>query len=269
MASNEQQIIDRYTSRAEDGRADVSRAWGLEFHYTKKLTNDYIHPDSHVLELGCATGYYGLHYADKCAHYTGIDIVPEHIALFRKKIAENGLQNITTEVGDATALTLPDNSFDVVLCLGPMYHLPPEEREKVFRESKRVCKPGGILAYAYISPIGAYMKGMMLAPTMYPSMQANEFVLRQRRDDRMPDLFFYAMPEDMRSEAEKHDLTVLRNAGINFTSSENMINSMSEEQFAAFMEISDEMVEHESCAGLSIHCLLVGRKDKQTGMLSG
>ena len=39
-----------------------------------------------MLEIGCGTGYYGFYYADKCQEYLGIDIVPDHIALFKQKI---------------------------------------------------------------------------------------------------------------------------------------------------------------------------------------
>ena len=41
-----------------------------------------------VLELGCGTGYYGMYFADMCAEYTGIDITPENIEIFNRKIKE-------------------------------------------------------------------------------------------------------------------------------------------------------------------------------------
>jgi ubiquinone/menaquinone biosynthesis C-methylase UbiE len=121
MASNENLVKRTYAKGIEEKRATESHATGLEFHFTKKLLDGYIQRDSHVLEVGCGPGYYGMHYADQCAHYTGIDIVPENIELFRNKIRARGCENVTAEVGDATALQLPDESYDVVLCWGPMY----------------------------------------------------------------------------------------------------------------------------------------------------
>ena len=41
-----------------------------------------------MLELGCGTGYYGMYFADMCAEYTGIDITPENIEIFNRKIKE-------------------------------------------------------------------------------------------------------------------------------------------------------------------------------------
>lgn len=75
----------------------------------------------------------------------GIDITPENIKIFKKKALESGLKNVVGKVGDATKLeNIPNESFDVVLCLGPLYHLPPNERELVFAECRRICKNGGI-----------------------------------------------------------------------------------------------------------------------------
>jgi hypothetical protein len=55
-----------------------------------------------------------------------------------------------------------ENEFDVVLVFGPMYHLPPEERDMVFEESKRICKIDGIIMFAYQSKLGAYLQAGIL-----------------------------------------------------------------------------------------------------------
>lgn len=68
---------------------------------------------------------------------------------------ESKLNNISCQLGDAANLeNIDDNSFDVVLCLGPMYHLPPSERETVIAECERVCKNGWLPAFAYINKTG-------------------------------------------------------------------------------------------------------------------
>jgi len=260
MATNENKIRENYISGREDTRAVWSRASGLEFHYTKKLLREYVKPDSRVLELGCATGYYGMYFADKCAEYVGIDITPENIEVFDEKIKSAGLKNVRAEVGDATKLNLSDNGFDVVLCLGPMYHLPPEERELVFSECKRVAWDSALTAFAYISPIGAYLKGILMRPEKYPNEKANEYCLGKGRDDLRPDVFFYCTPENIAGRAEAHGFTVLRNSGTDFTFDDKLINGMSDEQFKAWMTLSDYMVEAESCSGLANHGLLICRK---------
>lgn len=84
MASNQEKIINQYFNYNEDNRANESRAVGLEFHYTKKFLSEYIISESRVIELGCGTGYYGMFFADKCAYYTGVDLLPENIITFNE-----------------------------------------------------------------------------------------------------------------------------------------------------------------------------------------
>lgn len=261
MSSNEDKIREKYQSQKEDGRAALSRASGLEFHYTKKILGEYITAPSSGIELGCATGYYGMYFAEKCKKYVGVDISPENIALFNEKIENAGLKNVSAVVGDAANMCgFCDNSFDVVLALGPMYHLPSEEREIVFSECKRICKSGGIIALAYISPMGAYLKGCLMAPNTYPNQKANEYVLEKGIDDLQTDVFFFATPEQITERAKVHGLAVLKNVGVDFTFDDKLINEMSDEQYEAWMVLSDYIITSESCAGLSNHSLLICRK---------
>ena len=144
MSLNQTKLIEQYTSGNEEARADSSRTAGLEFYYTKKHLGGMIGKNDRVLEIGCATGYYGLYYAEQCREYVGIDIVPKHIGLFREKIAARGLKNVSCQVGDGTDLKgIEDESFDVVLCLGPMYHLTEQERSAFLKNARGYADAAG------------------------------------------------------------------------------------------------------------------------------
>lgn len=130
MTDNKEKVLahyEDYTHKVgEDNRATASRSTSIEFHYTKIILDKFIRKDSRILEVGCGTGYYGMYYADKCKEYVGVDLFPHHIEIFQQKIHESKKNNLSCVVGDATNLEgIENNSFDVVLCLGPMYHLPP------------------------------------------------------------------------------------------------------------------------------------------------
>ncbi len=260
MSKNEKQLIEQYRLGNEDGRAASSRSTNLEFHYTKKHLHGLIQKTDRVLEVGCATGYYGLYYAGSCQDYVGIDIVPEHIDLFRQKIAQRRLNNVSCRVGDATSLKgVGDNSFDVVLCLGPMYHLPPRERELVFAECARVCKQDGVLAFAYINKVGVYA-GACILDSRYPNELANQCVLENGTDDLRPELFFYTTPEEMASRAASYGLHKIKNLGTDFFFLMNLVNEMNDEEFERMRPLYDQMTSYESCTGMSNHALLVCRK---------
>ena len=252
-----------YTNRrGEDNRASTaSRSDSLEFYYTKKALSEYITPNCRVLEVGCGTGYYAMHFADKCKKYVGVDLFQPHVDIFNRKIAERGLKNVSCTQGDATNLSeIADNSFDIVLCLGPMYHLPPEGRELVFAECARVCKSGGIAAFAYVNKVGLYAGACIIMEDIYPNKFANETVLRQGINDENPGIFFFTMPEEMEATASKHGLTKIRNMGTDFFITKNVVDKMDDEKFEIFMELMDEMVNYESCTGMSNHALLICRK---------
>ena len=261
MSNYKEQIIKRYgEGSAEDGRDNYSRTSALEFHYTKKHMDKFITPDTCVLEIGCATGYYGMYFADKCKEYDGVDLFPPHIEIFKQKIIDNKLTNVSCQVGDGTNLeNIPDSSFDVVLCLGPMYHLPPEERELVFAECKRVCKPDGVTAFAYINKVGVYAGACVQDDWrhIYPNAATNEYVFEKGTDDERPGLFYFTMPEEMEIAAARHGFTKIKNLATNFMFTMKIVNDMDDERFEVMRPLYDQMTNYESYTGMSDHALLI------------
>lgn len=263
MSRNETIVKENYQDAREENRAVQSRYSGIEFHYTTKHISEYINQNTAVIELGCGTGYYAMHFSDKCREYTGVDITPENIELFNKKIKAQGLKNVKGLIGDATNINeISDNSFDVVLCLGPMYHLPPAERELVFAECRRICKDGGIAVFSYINKVGIYAGGCVhdKLREVYPNENANRFVLEQNTDDLKPDLFFYTMPEEIESVSEKYGFTKIKNLGTDFFITSSIVETMSEERFETMKPLLDQMTSYESCTGMSNHAVLICRK---------
>jgi len=262
MSSNERLVLSKYSNQCEEGRANQSRADSLEFYFTKKILEKYIGKQSKVIEVGCGTGYYGMFLHDKCKEYTGIDITPENIDLFNEKIRKENISNISTMTGDGTNLiNINNNEFDVVLVFGPMYHLPPEEREIAFEESKRICKENGIIMYAYQSKLGAYLQaGILSYPNHYPNKKTNEYVLIKETDDENPELFYFTTPNKMKESANKHGLEVIKNIGVNFYFNKEQINNMDDEKFECWLEFSEYLCNDESCTGLSNHSILICRK---------
>ena len=259
MSSNEQLIQIRYSNKKEDKRAFYSRTAGLEFHYTKKVLENFIDKQSQIIEIGCGTGYYGLYFSQKCKEYTGIDLVPENIEVFNQKIADSKITNIITMVGDATKLiNIKNNEYDIVLSLGPMYHLPPNERDLAFIEAKRICKENGIVVFAYQNKLGAYLQsGILSNPNLYPNEKANEYILVKETDEESPGLFYFTTPEEIAERAKLHGFSVIKNIGINYFFNSEQINNMDEEKFRCWLEFSDYLCESESCTGLSVHALLI------------
>src|SRR5204862_5703302 len=85
-----------------------------------------------------------------------VDPCPLHVAEARAT-----LRSGTARVGDARGLDEPDASFDAVLLLGPLYHLPErDDRLAALREARRVVRPGGQVFAAAISRCASAFDGM-------------------------------------------------------------------------------------------------------------
>ena len=262
MASNAKNIIERYgDGTREEKRSTENRAdYIMEYKYTKKLLEKYISKESSVLEIGCGTGYYGMYLANKCKKYFGIDITPGNIDLFQKKISENNLKNVEAKIADATDLKfINDSSYDIALVFGPIYHLPPNESELVFMESKRICKQNGLIMFSYINKIGVYFTGCINESDKYPDKQKNQTLLLDGIDDSRDNIYWFTMPEKMETNAIKIDLIVLDNLGVDFTLVPEMY-SITSERKEIWEEITDLLCSSKSCTGFANHAVMICKK---------
>lgn len=151
-------VVHYYEQYNEHARLTTDNSRRLEFITTTHLMDKYISKDANLLDLGAGTGIYSFYFAGKGCMVTSTDLTPKHVELIRATIAQEGLTNIVAEPADATDLSsYADESFDAVLCLGPMYHLKDRAAQlNCLRECTRVLRPGGIVGVAYVNRLFIY-----------------------------------------------------------------------------------------------------------------
>jgi ubiquinone/menaquinone biosynthesis C-methylase UbiE len=129
---------ERLTTRSAAGQVEAARI--------RALVEARIAPASRVLDVGGGTGAHAAWLAAAGHDVTLIDPVPEHVA------AASAVGTFGAQEGDARALAFPDASADVVLLLGPLYHLRDRaDRLQALAEAHRVLRPGGQVLAAGIS----------------------------------------------------------------------------------------------------------------------
>ncbi|MFD8572683.1 class I SAM-dependent methyltransferase [Streptomyces sp. NPDC059639] len=130
----------------ESARLTRSADGTLELVRTKEILHRYLPPaPATVLDVGGGPGIHAAWLAEAGYTVHVVDPVPRHV----EQAARTGA---TAELGDARKLTADTDSYDVVLLLGPLYHLLDRaDRNQALAEAMRVAKPGGLVAAAAIS----------------------------------------------------------------------------------------------------------------------
>ena len=90
-----------------------------------------------ILDMATGTGRAALALAKRGARVTGVDASREMLTVARTRAADAGL-TIDFVEGDAHALAYPDRSFDAVVCLRMLMHVP--DWRTALSELCRVCR---------------------------------------------------------------------------------------------------------------------------------
>ncbi|GAB2736613.1 class I SAM-dependent methyltransferase [Amycolatopsis magusensis] len=105
---------------------------------------DRVTADDEVLDIGCGTGRITIPVAHRAKAVTGFDLTEAMLEQAARKAAEANL-DVRFEQGDMAALPFPDDSFDAVVSMLALMHVPPADHPRVFSEVRRVLRPGGRL----------------------------------------------------------------------------------------------------------------------------
>jgi ubiquinone/menaquinone biosynthesis C-methylase UbiE len=109
-------------------------------------------PTGDVLDLGCGSGRYRRLVQELGNSYTGVDVSERMLDENRRKHLE--ISPATLINADIARIPLPDAAADSILCTRVLSHV--RAPRKVFREIRRLLKPGGECFLSDIDPAHAY-----------------------------------------------------------------------------------------------------------------
>jgi SAM-dependent methyltransferase len=90
-----------------------------------------------------------------------IDPVPLHVDQARQAAGSDPAAVFTAAAGDARKLAQADESQDVVLLFGPLYHLTEAaHRQQALAEARRVLRPGGRMLAMAVSRFASLLDGL-------------------------------------------------------------------------------------------------------------
>lgn len=243
-----------YENYNEDIRLSKDRVHSIEFLTTTRYFNKLFQKNSNILDACSGTGNYSFYLAENGHIVTAGDIVPHNVSIIKTKQEKNPLlKEIYT--GSILDLSRFDaNSFDVVLCMGALYHLSNKaDQEKVMCECSRVLKPNGMLVVSYINKyasIVAHCKDSL------------ENIYELKNKGTPHPLFSISTPKEIETLLKDSGYSLLYNIGTDGISYmlKDKIESASQENFENWLHYHFSTCEEESTLGYSLHALCFARK---------
>ncbi len=260
-------IIKSYENYKEEDRLSSNNARKIEFITSIRAIKDRINKKAKILDCAAGTGIYSFELAHEEHEVTALDLTPRHVSIMKDRIKSCNF-TMDIDVNDATDLSrFDDETFDVVLCMGPIYHLVDENlRQKCLKECYRVLRKGGILVLAYISryyvfPYIATQDKKYLNLNL--GIKINKTGTIHSND---PDCFwtdcFFATPEEIESYMIQNGLKVLDHLASDGISPfiSDKIDALTESEFKVWCDYHYSVCRERSILGSSNHGLIIGRK---------
>lgn len=263
MINNRNEILNKFYNEIcnEDTRLDQKHR-KLEFLTTDRYVQKYLKPNCRILEVGAGTGRYSLYYASQGYKVNSIEYVQHNLDVLKSKITDN--MNIVAEQGDAIDLSrFEDNIFDIVLVLGPLYHLYTEEEiNKYINEAKRVCKNNGIMMFAYLPNDSIMISWALLKGHLkfgYDNKRFDQnFKIISEPSEIMRAFYIDELEKIMNSNnIEKINNISTSGVAPHFR---NIIDNLSEEEFEIWKNYHFSSCERKEVQGYSTHMLYIGKK---------
>jgi ubiquinone/menaquinone biosynthesis C-methylase UbiE len=240
----------------------------IEFLTTTHVLNSVMPEQVKLLDLGAGTGVYSFYYAERQHDVVAVDITPKHIETIKQKCDERSIK-MEAYVDNATDLgRLESESFDFVMCLGPMYHLTNvEDRMNCIRESLRVLKKGGHLSVAYINkysiiPMLSTRDKKFIRRSVIDKVIDEGVIFEGDEDCFWTDAYFTS-PEEIEAFMNQFEVSYVDHVGTDGISHtiHEFVDKLDETEFESWKSYHFQTCRERSILGMSSHGLYICQKN--------
>jgi S-adenosylmethionine-dependent methyltransferase len=242
----------------------------VEFEITTRHLKPFLKDSLKIADIGGGPGKYSFHYANLGHSVTLLDLSNGNIEFAKKKAEDEGIKMDGFFSSSATDMPmLKDDTYDLVLCFGPMYHLQDKgEHLQVISECRRILKRNGILAMAFLTPWSHAFSAIENAPQRMLELKEYYFSLvENQRNISNKDIPFpngwNPKPENIKGYMESHFFKTETVTGIEGPFGrhfENNLENASQELKEAWLDYIFRLSSEPSLLGSCEHMLYIGRK---------
>lgn len=246
----------------EDCNEDVrleSKHGEVEFITTINYVDRYLKQEDKILEVGAGTGKYSIHYAKKGYDVTALEFVKHNLEILKSKITND--MKIKPVLGDAINLPFDDNTYDMTLVLGPLYHLYEEKDvNKAIDEAIRVTKKNGIIMIAYLTS-DSIMLGWTLKDNHF-DRKGEAFTDNYKMINKIEEVFAAYYVEEFNDIMKKKNVKFMHMVATDGMSHhfKEKIDSLNDFEYNEWVKYHLSTCERKDLQGYSNHMLYIGRK---------
>jgi ubiquinone/menaquinone biosynthesis C-methylase UbiE len=245
----------------------------IELARTQELVMRYVPPPPAVIfDVGGGPGVYACWLAKQGYEVHLVDATPLHVELAQQASqAQPDAPLASIEVGDARNLKRSDESCNVVLLFGPLYHLTERvDRLTALQEAHRVLRSGGLLLALgisrFTSALDGLRQGLFDDPAFTQIVERDLLDGQHRNPTNHPEYFttaFFHHPKELRTEVEESGFLYERTLPVEgplWLSQYVIDNFNDQKRREQFLALARRLEEQPSLLGASAHLLVVARK---------
>lgn len=216
--------------------------------------------DIKILDIGAGTGRYSVPLAEEGYDVTAVELVKHNLGILKSKGS-----SVKAYQGNALKLKrFEEESFDLTLLFGPMYHLfSYEDKMQALKEAKRVTKPGGIIMVAYCMNEYGVLTYAFKERHILECVEDNRLTDDFKTISGMENLYDYMRVEEIDKLVEDSNLSRVKilspDGPANYM--RPFLNQLSEEEFDHFVRYQMATCERADLIGAGAHTLDILRKN--------
>lgn len=253
-------LLEKYYNKFNEDKRLLARHGQVEFSVATKYIKEVIgdRKDLNIIDIGAGTGRYSEYLANLGHNVTAVELVNKNVSEIKKKS-----DKIIAKQGNALNLKFKDESFDIALLFGPIYHLfSYEDKLKAILEAKRVVKKGGYILIMYLTNEYAVITYAFKEGNLEECLRTGKLTKDFEVKTSEEDLYSYDRLEKINKLVTDANLERYKIVGVDGATDyiRPVINKLSAKDFEIYISYQMSICERPELLGASSHIMDILKK---------